>query len=180
MKRSLEAPKRIGAVAYALVVGALVAAAALRWALEPTLGEDLPLVLFILPVVVAALAGGLRLGLLTTAIGCAVGAALFIDHAIAAMDWLRIGLFLGAGTFVSWVGTVSRRGWERADETRRESDERVRAEHERLVRILESIGDAFYALDADFRLTYVNRKAEQLWDKRREDLLGRTLWEEFP
>ena len=180
MKRSPEAPKRSGWVAYALIAGALVAAAALRWALEPTLGQDLPLVLFILPVVVASLVGGLRLGLTTTAIGCAVGAALFIDHAITAMDWLRIGLFLGAGTFVSWVGMVSRRGWERADETQRQSDERLRAEHERMVRILESIGDAFYALDADFRLTYVNRKAEQLWGKRREELLGRTLWEEFP
>ena len=180
MKQSLEAPKRIGAAAYALVAGALVAAAVLRWALEPTLGEDLPLVLFILPVVVAALAGGLRLGLLTTAIGCTVGAALFIPHAIEAMDWLRIGLFLGAGTFVSWVVTVSRLGWQRADETQRESDERLRAEHERTVRILESIGDAFYALDANFRFTYVNGKAEQLWGKRREELLGRTLWDEFP
>jgi PAS domain S-box-containing protein len=48
------------------------------------------------------------------------------------------------------------------------------------VRILESIGDAFYAVDADFRFTYVNSKAEQLWGKRRDELLGRKLWEEFP
>jgi PAS domain S-box-containing protein len=56
----------------------------------------------------------------------------------------------------------------------------LRAEHERTVRILESIGDAFYAVDSDFRITYVNRKAEQLWGKRRDELLGRTLWDEFP
>ena len=180
MKQSPEAPKRTGAGAYALVAGALAAVAGLRWVLEPTLGEDLPLVLFILPVVVAALAGGLRLGLLTTAIGCAVGAALFIPHSITAMDWLRIGLFLGAGTFVSWVVTATRLGWQRADETQRAGEERLRAEHERTVRILETIGDAFYALDADFRFTYVNRKAEQLWGKQREKLLGRTLWDEFP
>jgi len=180
MKQSLHARKRTGTVAYALVAAALVVAAALRWALEPTLGEDLPLVLFILPVVVAALTGGLRLGLLTTAVSCTVGAALFIDHAIAAMDWLRIGLFLGAGAFVSWVATVSRLGWQRADETQRASDERLRAEHERTIRILESIGDAFYALDADFRFTYVNGRTEQLWGRRREELLGRTLWDEFP
>src|SRR5262245_61326196 len=101
MKQSPEVPRRIGTLGYAIVAGALVAAATLRWALEPTLGEDLPLVLFILPVVVAALAGGLRLGLLTTAVSCTVGAALFIPHAVGAMDWLRIGLFLGAGSFVS-------------------------------------------------------------------------------
>lgn len=180
MRESPEAPRRIGAVAYALVAGALVAAAALRWALEPELGDELPLVLFILPVVVAALAGGLRLGLLTTAVACAVGVALFIDHSVTGKDLMRIGLFLGAGTFVSWVVTVSRLGWQHADATQRASEERLRAENERTVGILESIGDAFYALDADFRFTYVNRKAEQLWGKRREELLGRTLWDEFP
>ncbi len=45
---------------------------------------------------------------------------------------------------------------------------------------LESISDAFYALDAAWRFTYVNRKAEQMWGKRREDLIGRNHWEVFP
>jgi len=46
--------------------------------------------------------------------------------------------------------------------------------------ILESISDAFFALDAGRRFTYVNRKAEQLWAKRREELLGQPIWEVFP
>jgi PAS domain S-box-containing protein len=46
--------------------------------------------------------------------------------------------------------------------------------------ILESIGDAFYFLDEELRFTYVNRKAEQLWGKRREDLLGRKFIDVFP
>ena len=186
MKRSLRAPGRIrGRGAYALAAGALAAAVALRWALEPTLGPELPLILFLLPVVVAALAGGLRLGLLTTAAGCVIGVALFIPLSTrpwlaTPTDWLRIGLFLLAGSFVSWVVSSSRRGWERADETQRATEDRLRAEHERTVRILETIGDAFYAVDSDFRFTYVNSKAEQLWGKRRERLLGRKLWDEFP
>jgi len=45
---------------------------------------------------------------------------------------------------------------------------------------LESIGDAFYALDADFRLTYVNRKAEEWWGIGRADLIGRHFWTTFP
>jgi len=186
MKQTLEAPTRIKAWSYALVAGALITAAALRWALGPTLGAELPLILFLPPVVVAALAGGLRLGLLTTLVGCAVGVALFImPHPvgiwlIAPLDWVRVGLFLLAGAAASWVVTSSRLGWQRADETRRTSEERLRSEHERLVQILESISDAFYAVDAEFRFTYVNRKAEELWGRRREDLLGRKLWEEFP
>ena len=46
--------------------------------------------------------------------------------------------------------------------------------------ILESIGDAFYSLDEELRFTYVNRKAEQFWGKRREDLLGRKFMDVFP
>jgi PAS domain S-box-containing protein len=46
--------------------------------------------------------------------------------------------------------------------------------------ILESIGDAFYFLDVDLRFTYVNRKAEEFWGMRREDLLGRKFLDVFP
>jgi len=47
-------------------------------------------------------------------------------------------------------------------------------------RILESITDAFIALDDDWTLTYVNAQAESLLERPRNELLGRTLWSEFP
>lgn len=56
----------------------------------------------------------------------------------------------------------------------------LRAEHNRAVEVLESISDAFYAVDSEFRFTYVNRKTEELWGRRREELIGRHLWTEFP
>ncbi|HEX8532609.1 MAG TPA: PAS domain-containing protein, partial [Allosphingosinicella sp.] len=46
--------------------------------------------------------------------------------------------------------------------------------------ILESVSDAFYAVDRDWRFTYLNRKAEEWWGRRREELLGKVYWEEFP
>ena len=58
--------------------------------------------------------------------------------------------------------------------------EAARASERRAAAILESITDAFYALDRDFRFTYVNRRAEELWDRSREELLGRHYAEEFP
>ncbi|MFC4637945.1 sensor histidine kinase [Deinococcus hohokamensis] len=48
------------------------------------------------------------------------------------------------------------------------------------VDILESISDAFYAVDAQWRFTYVNRHAEKFWGRSREDLIGKVCWEEFP
>lgn len=71
--------------------------------------------------------------------------------------------------------------------------DRVRVEHERFRaeaalreteehsrNILESIGEAFFALDENWRFTYVNQFAEKLLDRIRGDLIGKNLWEEFP
>lgn len=69
---------------------------------------------------------------------------------------------------------------KQAEEERERLMAQVSAERDEKTEILESIGDSFYALDADFHLTYVNRKAEQLWGRRREDLIGKHFWTEFP
>ena len=52
--------------------------------------------------------------------------------------------------------------------------------HRHTLEILESINDAFYAVDGEWRFTYVNRKAEQLWGRDRNHLVGAVYWEEFP
>ena len=57
---------------------------------------------------------------------------------------------------------------------------REQAARERATDILESISDAFYAVDREWRFTYVNGKAEALWGRSREGLLGKNVWEEFP
>ncbi|MDQ1592638.1 MAG: hypothetical protein QOG71_3265 [Pyrinomonadaceae bacterium] len=46
--------------------------------------------------------------------------------------------------------------------------------------ILESISDAFYALDREWRFTYLNQQCEPLIRRKREELIGKSIWEEFP
>jgi diguanylate cyclase (GGDEF)-like protein/putative nucleotidyltransferase with HDIG domain len=46
--------------------------------------------------------------------------------------------------------------------------------------LLEASGEAFYALDGEWRFTFVNERAEQLLQRPAAELLGRNLWEEFP
>src|ERR671916_348173 len=57
---------------------------------------------------------------------------------------------------------------------------REQVAREQYSRILESIGDAFFAVDGGWRFTYVNRRAEELWGRSRDDLLGKEIWEELP
>ena len=63
---------------------------------------------------------------------------------------------------------------------RRRHEAALRASEERHRNILESITDAFCALDKDWRFVYVNRQAEVLLGRTGEDLLGKDHWEEYP
>jgi PAS domain S-box-containing protein len=46
--------------------------------------------------------------------------------------------------------------------------------------LLERITDAFIALDKDWNYTYLNKKAEELHGRKREELVGKNIWKEFP
>ncbi len=45
--------------------------------------------------------------------------------------------------------------------------------------ILESVGDAFFAVDLSWKITYWNSKAEQILGRKREDMMNRNLWEVY-
>ena len=50
----------------------------------------------------------------------------------------------------------------------------------RTAALLESITDAFFALDADWRFSHVNAQAERVLQRPREALLGRSMWGRVP
>lgn len=50
----------------------------------------------------------------------------------------------------------------------------------RLAEVLESITDAFFTVDRDWRFTYINPRAAEVARRPREELIGKVLWEEFP
>jgi PAS domain S-box-containing protein len=63
---------------------------------------------------------------------------------------------------------------------RKRTEAELEAALQRTSDILESITDAFYAVDREWRLTFVNRRAEEFWNRRRDDLLGVRLWDLLP
>ncbi len=49
-----------------------------------------------------------------------------------------------------------------------------------MTNILENTTDGFFALDQDWKFTYLNPEAELLLNRRRDELLGEDLWSKFP
>lgn len=46
--------------------------------------------------------------------------------------------------------------------------------------ILESISDAFFAVDWEWKVNYWNREAEKLMSKESSEIVGKNLWDEYP
>ena len=49
-----------------------------------------------------------------------------------------------------------------------------------MTNILENTTDGFFAVDQDWKFTYLNPEAELLLSRSRDELLGADLWEKFP
>lgn len=66
---------------------------------------------------------------------------------------------------------------------RKRAEEALRESNRRVVNILDSITDGFIALDQEWRFTYINRQAAEIFqrmNRTRDELLGKRIWEEFP
>jgi PAS domain S-box-containing protein len=60
------------------------------------------------------------------------------------------------------------------------SHQLIRDQAHKLNTIFESITDAFFLLDRKWHFTYVNSEVERLLNVRREEILGRSVWNAFP
>lgn len=58
--------------------------------------------------------------------------------------------------------------------------EQIRRYAERQATMFESITDAFFTLDRQWRFIYLNNRSEELLHRTREELLGRNIWDCFP
>jgi len=63
---------------------------------------------------------------------------------------------------------------------RKQAEEALQASHQEFVNILERITDAFFALDHQWRFTYLNSEAAQAFGRTWEELQGVNFWDVFP
>lgn len=63
---------------------------------------------------------------------------------------------------------------------RKQAAEKLDKAYQEKINILESIGDAFFHVDKDWVITYCNKQTEKVLGRKREELIGKNLWEQYP
>ncbi|WP_445251627.1 PAS domain-containing protein [Microcoleus sp. LAD1_D1] len=91
-----------------------------------------------------------------------------------AYEYIFVPLFNADGAVEAVAGAT------RDITDRRQAEQALRQSEEQTRNILESIAEAFFALDEHWMFSYVNRSAEALLDRTPGDLVGKNLWEEYP
>ena len=83
---------------------------------------------------------------------------------------------------VNAVAGVTRDITDVSDELRlrKRAEQALRQSEKEAQNILESIAEAFFALDENWQFSYINPSAETLLDRTPGDLVGKNLWEEYP
>jgi PAS domain S-box-containing protein len=158
---------------YALSILALLAAVAIRYLLDPWMGDALPLVTVFGAVAAAAAIGGGGPAIVVAILGYAACDYLFIQPR-RTFEWGGaaglIGLVAYAFTcaLIVGFGDVARRARRQAN-----------ARRELLSITLMSIGDAVIATDVEGRITSMNAAAETLTGWTQPDALGRPLDDVF-
>ncbi len=63
---------------------------------------------------------------------------------------------------------------------RKKAEEALRESHQQIANILERITDAFFALDEQWRFTYINSEASLALQQNPQELIGANFWDVFP
>ena len=85
--------------------------------------------------------------------------------------WYEIAVYPSSGGVASYFKNI--------DERKKVAQELEKAYKEKN-EILESIGDAFFAVDDNWVITYWNKQAEVVLGRQRKDVVDKNLWEQFP
>jgi len=162
---------------YAAAALALALATVLRVALDPVLGEHVPLITYLGAVALVAWSGRTGPAVVTLVVGGILSFHLFAPEGMRA--WWGIALYLLVGAVIVTMSHAMRHARRRAEQLLAEAVLQQQAREE-MAATLESVLDGFIRYDRDWRMVYVNAAAERINHFRREDVIGRTVWELFP
>jgi PAS domain S-box-containing protein len=156
--------------------------------LDPLAGmTQSPFLLFFGAVVVSAWQGGIRSGLVATALAALISNYFFLEPKYAFVpdvsNGVRLAVFVLECILISVLCGSLRTTNQRLDRSvlqLKASEESLQGANQGITDILDSITDGVYTLDPQWRFTHVNGQAEQILRRSRNELLGRSIWEIIP
>ncbi len=160
-----------GRFAYAIAVVAVLAAAGIRWLLNPVFGDTVPYITFFLGVTIAAWYGGTRPALLAAVVGAFLARILFIPPRFSlalesGADLVSLLVFLANCVAIAYLGGKMR------------TAEQVARRRESLLKVtLTSIGDAVVTTDVHEKVTMINSVGCQLTGWSESEAIGRSFRE---
>lgn len=182
---------------YGSAVASVVIGLSLRGLLTPYVGSGFRYVVCFPIVAVGALCGGMGPAILATLLSSLGCLYLFKSPPNAPSDMLSLVVVWFACLTIGASAEVQHRTQrrlenaleesarqqervEREERQRRQAEDAAHQADRHRIAILESITDAFMALDKEWRFIYVNERAAQLLRRPRQALIGKVMWEEFP
>jgi PAS domain S-box-containing protein len=166
--------KRLLLSSYGVAVLASLLALVLRFLLAPLLRENAPLLVFIMPVMLSAWYGGLKSGLLATALSAILGSYFFVQPFFSlditgVGNVVRISIFFSEGVLISWLSETRRSAMQRSEaiaSSLRDSEESYRL-------LVEGVKDyAIFRLDPQGYIVSWNNGAERIKGYKAADILG--------
>jgi PAS domain S-box-containing protein len=160
---------------YGLAALLMAATLALRFALQPWLGQNVPYLQFFPAILVAAWYGGLGPGLATTVASVIAAMFLFLPPdgmAVgSAADLISLSLFSATGVGISWLSARARR----AEGGHQAAASLATARAERLDAVINTTVDGIIVIDAKGRIEAFNRGAERLFGYPAPEVVGRNV-----
>jgi PAS domain S-box-containing protein len=161
-------PKRattVSAVPYGIAAAAIAVTLLARWLLQPVLQNNIPYLIFVLPVSLSAWYGGFRPGLFATLLSALIAEFFFVPPYLsvkidAGVDAIQFILFLFVGGLISWLSEkrlIEARAAKQSDDLLHETGQH-----------LEALVEA-----SPLAIMVVNDKAQvQLWNPAAERIFG--------
>jgi PAS domain S-box-containing protein len=130
-----------------------------------------PFLLFFGAVVFSAWHGGWKSGLAAALLAGVLSNYFFQfplnQWALTLPSLARTGLFVGQGVLVGFLF----QSWR---------SQQLQEANALITDVLESTTDIFFAVDLQWRFTHVNGRFEEIMGRSRHELLGKSIWQEFP
>ena len=178
---------------YGVTVLAVLLALGLKLLLEPLIREESPFLIFFGAVMVSAWFGGLRSGLLATALSALASSYFFLPPVYSfgleeGGQRIRLALFVMEGSFIGGLTAVLQRARQRTDESAREavahqetlrrSQQALLESTERYRAVVEQAAESIFMADPEtWSILDSNAAFRDLLGYAEEELAGMTLYD---